>query len=193
VRRAAIVVTVLAALAAAGCGASAHSPAALREAGLPSTANFRPEVSATARRLDLRRALPLVSGVSAGALGYRIELAPRQDPGLRALTDTDTHVIMLYLAQGDAPHRTAHDLAHELGHAWDAEHMTPATRRAYLARRGVPRATWWPTVAGHTDYEVGAGDFAEVFALCHAASPDFRSRLAPRPADPCAVLPAGAQ
>jgi hypothetical protein len=184
---------VLAALAAAGCGSSAQPRVAAREAGLPSTANFHPEVSALARRMDLRRALPLVNGVSAAALGYRVELAPRRDAGLRALTDTGTHVITLYLAQGDAAHRTAHDLAHELGHAWDAEHMTPAMRRAYLARRGVPRASWWPTAAGRTDYEVGAGDFAEVFALCHAASPDFRGRLAPRPADPCTVLPAGAR
>jgi hypothetical protein len=192
--RRATVLAVVAALAAAGCGSSAHrSPTAPRQAGLPSTANFSPEVSAVARRVDLRRALPLVNGVSASALGYRVQLAPRRDAGLRALTDTDTHVITLYLAQGDAPHRTAHDLAHELGHAWDAEHMTPAMRRAYLERRGAPRAPWWPTAAGRTDYEVGAGDFAEVFALCHAASPDFRSRLAPRPADPCAVLPAGAR
>jgi hypothetical protein len=95
------------------------------------------------------------------------------------------------MARGDAPHRTAHDLAHEIGHAFDAVHMTPAARRAYLARRGVPHAAWWPRDR-HGDYSVGAGDFAEVYALCHAASPDFRSRLAPRPVDACAILPAEA-
>jgi hypothetical protein len=69
--------------------------------------------------------------------------------------------------------------------------MTPAGRRAYLDGRGVPRAQWWPR-NGRADYSVGAGDFAEVYALCHAASPEFRSRLAPRPVDACAMLPAAA-
>jgi hypothetical protein len=129
--------------------------------------------------------------VSASALGYKLVLAPRRDPLLRALTDTTAHTITLYLAQGDAPHRTAHDLAHEIGHAWDAARMTPAARHAYLARRGVPNAPWWPRNR-RSDYAVGAGDFAEVFALCHAASPEFRSRLAPQPVDACAILPAEA-
>jgi hypothetical protein len=178
----------VAALAATGCGSASSS----RPAGdLPATANDHPEFSATARRADLRRALPLVSGVSASALGYKLVLAPRRDPLLRALTDTTAHTITLYLAKGDAPHRTAHDLAHELGHAYDADHLTPAARRAYLADRGVPKARWWPSNR-RSDYAVGAGDFAEVFALCHAASPEFRSTLAPRPADACAVLPAKA-
>ena len=44
-----------------------------------------------------------------------------------------------------------------------------------------------------SDYRSGAGDFAEVFALCHSVSPVFRSRLAPRPQDPCAVLPKSAR
>ena len=178
---------VAAAAAAAGCGSGARRPAAAG-AGPP----VRPELSAGARRADLRRALALVGGVSARALGYRVELAPRRDAGLRALTDTVTHTITLFLAHDDAPHRTAHDLAHELGHAWDADAMTPASRRAYLARRGVRRARWWPT-SGRSDYDVGAGDFAEVFALCHAASPEFRSRLAKRPANACSMLPKGAR
>ena len=176
-----------AALACAGCGSAARRPAG-PAAGPP----VRPEFSAGARRADLRRALALVGGVSARALGYRVELAPRRDAGLRALTDTGTHTITLFLARDDAPHRTAHDLAHELGHAWDADEMTPASRRAYLARRAVPRARWWPT-SGRSDYDVGAGDLAEVFALCHAASPEFRSRLATRPANACSILPRGAR
>jgi hypothetical protein len=178
---------VLVALLALGCGSSAK-PSEPAAADLPATANTRPELSAAARRADLRRALPLVS-VSASSLGYTLRLAPRRDPLLRALTDTTAHTITLYLAEGDPPHRTAHDLAHEIGHAYDAARLTPAQRRAYLARRGVPRAAWWPTNRG-SDYSVGAGDFAEVFALCHAASPEFRSKLAPRPADACATLPA---
>jgi hypothetical protein len=179
-----------AALAAGGCGSAQKGGATSAAADLPATANVHPETSASARRADLRRATALVD-VSAAKLGYRVVLAPRLDPLLRGLTDTGRRTITLYLARGDAPHRTAHDLAHEIGHAWDAEHMTPASRRAYLASRGVPKAQWWPGNR-RSDYAVGAGDFAEVFALCHAASPDFRSTLAPRPADACAALPARA-
>ena len=100
--------------------------------------------------------------------------------------------ITLYSRVTDAPHRVAHDLAHELGHAVDADRLSAADRAAYLRRRGVADAAWWPSGRG-ADYASGAGDFAEVFALCHAASAEFRSRLAPPPADPCAALPAAAR
>jgi hypothetical protein len=188
-REALVAIAALAVVAGLGCASDRRAPAA---AGPSAGAPVRPEVSAAARRADLRRALALVGGVSASALGYRVELAPRRDAGLRALIDTAARTITLFLARDDAPHRTAHDLAHELGHAWDAGNMTPVSRRAYLARRGVPRAHWWPT-SGRSDYDVGAGDFAEVFALCHAASPEFRSRLATRPANACSILPRGAR
>jgi hypothetical protein len=189
-RARALALAAVAALAAGGCGSAQKGGATSAAADLPATANVHPETSASARRADLRRAMALVD-VSAAKLGYRVVLAPRNDPLLRGLTDTAKRTITLYLAHGDAPHRTAHDLAHEIGHAWDAEHMTTASRNAYLARRGAPNSPWWPR-NGRSDYGVGAGDFAEVFALCHAASPDFRSTLAPRPGDACALLPAGA-
>jgi hypothetical protein len=124
-------------------------------------------------------------------LGYRLQWgSPR--PGTRAEADLRAKVITVYARRGDAPHRIAHDLAHELGHAYDHQRMTEASRRDYLARRGRPRAPWWPQPGPH-GYTAGAEDFAEVFALCHAASPEFRSRLAPRPDAACAVLPAGAR
>jgi len=70
--------------------------------------------------------------------------------------------------------------------------MSAGQRAAYLRARGVPGAAWAPD-AGASDYRSGAGDFAEVFALCQAASSVYRSRLAPRPQDPCAVLPKSAR
>ena len=50
-------------------------------------------------------------------------------------------------------------------------------------------------LGGHASAKVALQslDFAEVFARCHAASSEFRSRLALPPADPCAVLPAAAR
>jgi len=138
-----------------------------------------------AARATLRAGARLVR-LGPARLGVRVELAqPR--PGLAARYDRARRTVTIFAAAGTAPHRVAHDLAHELAHAVDVERLTAADRRAYLVRRGSPRAGWWPGPDA-SDYAVGSGDFAEVFALCHAASPVFRSRLASRPADPCAVL-----
>jgi hypothetical protein len=134
-------------------------------------------------------ALTLV-GYDPSSLGYRVQFEPGR-AGVRAQTDRSSETISVYLRRGDLAHVVAHDIAHELGHAYDQQRMTDAERRAYLSRRGVGSATWLPTT--DSDYAVGAGDFAEVFALCHSASPDFRSRLAPRPVSPCELLPAGAR
>jgi hypothetical protein len=137
----------------------------------------------------LQRALALVG--PRDRLGYAIVLAaPR--PGFRAQIDGDKRTITVFLDPADAPHRVAHDIAHELGHAWDRAHLDGAARRAYLSARGRPDVPWWPRGSAG-DYATGAGDFAEVFARCHAASPDFRSRLAPPPPDACAALPPAAR
>ena len=118
-------------------------------------------------------------------LGYRIVFTAGR-PGLRATTDTARRTIIVYVRTTDSPQRIAHDIAHELGHAYDARFLHPRDRRAYVALRGRPHAAWWPTAAG-SDYATGAGDFAEVFALCHSPSREFRSLLAPRPANPQAL------
>jgi hypothetical protein len=132
-----------------------------------------------------QRALRLVSYPWRN-LGYRLVfLAGR--PGVRAETNSVRHTITVYVRTTDTPQRVAHDIAHELGHAYDARFLHDRDRRAYVTLRGRPRAPWWPTAAG-SDYATGAGDFAEVFALCHSPSPEFRSTLAPRPANACALL-----
>jgi virginiamycin B lyase len=119
-------------------------------------------------------------------LGYRIVFA-RARPGLRAQTNTARRTIVIYVRTTDMPERIAHDIAHELGHAYDARFLRPRNRHAYLVLRGRPRAAWWPTAAG-SDYASGAGDFAEVFALCNGPGRAFRSLLAPRPTHPCALV-----
>jgi virginiamycin B lyase len=119
-------------------------------------------------------------------LGYRIVFAPPRD-GVRAETDTATRTITVFARPGDPPQLVAHDIAHELGHAYDATRLSDADRAEYLRSRGVPDAAWFPSAPG-SDYDTGAGDFAEVFALCYAPGSEFRSTLAPRPADPCALV-----
>lgn len=148
-------------------------------------------VPASERADVVRRAQTLVA-LSPEDLGYRLRTAPARSQ-VRASIDHDSRTVTLYLRRGDAVHRVAHDLAHELGHAVDERSMTPATRARYLARRGAPDTAWYGPPDEPSDLTVGAGDFAEVFALCTAASPDFRSRVAPRPELPCEELPVEAR
>jgi hypothetical protein len=180
----------LAAAAAAGVllagmlEASAGDPPAAPGAG------FGARAATGATRALVKRAQALVD-VRPADLGYRLVVSgPRA--GVRGQTDTTLRTITLYVDARDATHRVAHDLAHEIGHAYDARRLGAAQRSAWLRARGAPAASWFPAQAG-SDYASGAGDFAEVFARCHAASPEFRGRLAPRPADACALLPAEAR
>jgi hypothetical protein len=190
-RRARILRTALTAVAVvAGVGASALAFAAVwpepSPAPQPQPQRLSAADAAGARAL-VARAQRLVS-VTPQELGYTLRVAGPL-AGIRGQTDNAARTITLFVAPNDAPHVVAHDLGHELGHAFDATRLTGAQRAAYLRARGVPSAPWLPGAREASDYRTGAGDFAEVFALCHAASPVFRSRLAARPQDPCRVLP----
>jgi hypothetical protein len=180
-RRRALVGVLLATLS--GVGAVAHGAPDSRT--VPSPAAASPPAAATAEaRTAGERALALVARPD--NLGYELRFAAARSD-VRAQTDRRTRVITVFVRPADAPHRIAHDIAHELGHAWDDRRGTDAGRAAYLRSRDRPGARWWPGGA-HADYATGAGDFAEVFARCHAASPEFRSVLAPAPPDACAAL-----
>lgn len=112
-------------------------------------------------------------------------------PSPRAKANPERRTITLFVADGDAPHRVAHELAHELGEAYDREFLDDADRRGYLAARGAERAAWRPADdRDANDLATGEGDFAEVFASCYAASTEFRSTLAPKPRSACALIPA---
>jgi hypothetical protein len=177
-----VVVTILALIVAIDAFSTPQ-----RDARRDQPANqLAPLTSATELRDTGNRALALVN-FPWHDLGYEIVFAPAQ-PGVRAQTDVVAHRITVFLAKGDAAHRVAHDIGHELGHAYDARYLSEADRAAYLVVRGKPKANWFPGTK-FSDYDTGAGDFAEVFASCHAASPEFRSRLAPRPAQPCSLIP----
>jgi hypothetical protein len=180
------------ALAAAGVAASALAFGAVwpGDPAAPARPATLSAADASIAGGVVTRAQTLVS-VRAEELGYRLHVAGPV-AGVRGRTDTAARTITLFVSPTDAPHRVAHDLGHEIGHAFDATRLSAADRAAYLRARGAPSAPWWPG-ARASDYRSGAGDFAEVYALCHAASPDFRSRLAARPQDPCAALPKAAR
>jgi hypothetical protein len=180
-----------AALGALGLIGAAGSALAFAAPGGGGQAPARlPVADAAAARGVVSRAQGLVN-VTPAQVGYRLRVAGPLE-GLRGRIDTAARTITLFVAPTAAPHRIAHDLAHEIGHAFDTGRLSATERAAYLRARGVAGATWWPGGEA-SDYATGAGDFAEVFALCHAASPDYRSRLAVRPQDPCRLLPKDAQ
>ena len=151
---------------------------------VPAAAAAAPPVGPVgpAERALAQRAMRLVD-VDPAALGVRVRLAGARS-GVRATADTVARVVTLHVRREPA-HRLAHDLAHELGHVVDRDRLTTATRERWLRARGA-RAPWSSGTA--SDYASGAGDFAEVYAACHAASPEFRSKLAPAPADACGAL-----
>jgi hypothetical protein len=162
---------------------------AASESSATAGAGDRPHALDAARSLG-ERALQEID-VTPQALGFQLRVLPARGQTTTTV-DLRARVITAAIRPGDPAERVAHALAYQLGHAYDALRLDDAQRDAYLRARTRTGAPWRPP-AGGSDLDLGAGDFAEVFALCHAAaSSDFRSTLAPRPSDPCALLPAGA-
>jgi len=104
-------------------------------------------------------------------------LAGRGD--LKGMTYYDTHHVEVYVgtcsAESDALLR--HVVAHEMGHAWDSEHMTDALRADYLAARGIAAGTPWFGCNGCRDFATPAGDFAETYAQWQRGASDSRTQI----------------
>ena len=101
--------------------------------------------------------------------------------GFRGLTYPYDQTIEIFVRETDTPQRVASILAHELGHAVDVAHLTPAERNMWLTIRGIEDAPWWPD-AFASDFQSGAGDFAEAFATWAVDDPSS-SEIAAQPTD----------
>ena len=55
-------------------------------------------------------------------------------------------------------------LAHEIGHAVDVTYLNGSDRDEWLEVRGIEDSPWWAD-AFASDFQSGAGDFAEAFAV----------------------------
>lgn len=163
-----------------------------RLAGLPLVETRAPGASATITELD-----PLAElGASAEALlpfdwrqvlpEWRVRYLP-SDPGYRGLTYPYDRTIEMYVRASDTPESLAGILAHELGHAIDVTHFDDDDRGRWVEARGIADSPWWPT-AYASDFDTGAGDFAESFAYWAVDDPNS-SRIAGVPdADQLAVI-----
>jgi hypothetical protein len=112
-------------------------------------------------------------------LGWRMHFLPPQ-PGHLGLTLVAEQQVEVYVRPEMTDHELAAVIAHELGHVVDLTMFDDDDRARWLELRGLPEDTpWWPC-EGCTDYDTGAGDFAEVFA--HWLAPGhIRGLLAPPP------------
>lgn len=112
--------------------------------------------------------------------GWTIAFLPAKD-GLLGLTRVPERRVEIFVRQSRPVAGIAHDLAHELGHVTDVVYGSGQTRETYRSIRQLPTNTPWWTCNSCRDMQVGAGDFAETFALLVAPKYRFYSEVAPIP------------
>ena len=128
------------------------------------------------------------------AAGWTINFKKERN-GYLGLTLVRERKVEIYVRDGRPLEGIAHDLAHELGHVADVMAGSDESRAAFLRARRLSASTPWWTCSGCTDLQVGAGDFAETFAMLIAPSYKFYSELGQSPSaaqlvDVTAALPA---
>ncbi len=100
--------------------------------------------------------------------------------GLYGLTLVDDKHIEIYVREDQTQELLVHIVAHEIGHAVDVTLNDGPDRRRWQGARDIGDSPWWPDSAA-SDFETGAGDFAEAFAYWQAPTSSYRSRLGPPP------------
>jgi hypothetical protein len=111
--------------------------------------------------------------------GWTIAFRPARQ-SLLGMTLVAQRRVEIYVRLDRPLEGTAHDIAHELGHVTDVMYNDDDARAQYLALRDRATTPWW-TCEACTDLQVGAGDFAETFALWAAPRFRFYSDLATEP------------
>jgi hypothetical protein len=96
-------------------------------------------------------------------LGWPVHFLEPRD-GLLGLTRVEAEVVEIYVRPGQPAASVAAVLAHEIAHVVDLTYYSQHSRDRWLELRNMPGGTpWWPC-ADCTDFDTGAGDFAETFA-----------------------------
>lgn len=97
----------------------------------------------------------------------------------RGLTYPYDRTIEIFVRESDTPERLVSIVAHELGHALDVEYLTAEQRESWLEIRNIDDSPWWAD-AYASDFQSGAGDFAEAFAVW-AVNDESSSEIAGQP------------
>ena len=110
---------------------------------------------------------------------WQIRFLPARE-GYRGTTFPEQKVIEIYVRSDDTELGLAHIVAHELGHAIDTTLLNDTLRQAWRNVRGYGAEVPWFVGSGASDYQSGAGDFAESFAWYQVRS-GWYSQLGPPP------------
>jgi len=102
---------------------------------------------------------------------WTVEFKPSRDRLLGG-TWTLERRIEIYVREHQTLEEIAFTVAHEIGHAIDATVANPKFRRLWQKKRNIPTEIWWAE-PGMSDFAVGAGDFAECFAVWQMQSAQF--------------------
>lgn len=159
--------------------AAPAAPAAPKKSARPATSDVCAGIGWQAKRgqhaLSTLRDTGQRSGVTVSFLGAK--------PGYLGLTYPERRHVDVFVRScgSESAALLRHVISHEMGHAYDAAHMTPALRTAYLAMRGVPAGTPWFGCSYCTDFATPAGDFAETYSQWQRSSHDSRTKMAPMP------------
>ncbi len=162
----------------------------------PTTTSIGPDTAQTTTSVAAIDITPQSMGAAAEALlpfdwqaalpGWTITYSG-PDSGFRGLTYPYDKHIEMFVRPGDTPQSLAGILAHELGHAIDVTHFDDGDRNDWRDARGIEDTQWWPD-AYASDFQTGAGDFAEAFAYWAVQDPSS-SQIAGTPsADQLAVV-----
>jgi len=115
--------------------------------------------------------------------GWQIEVHPAKH-GYLGATYSFENRIEIYYRSGQTPKEVAFTLAHEIGHAIDLTYNTDVDRARWRDARGLAADHPWFTGYGMSDFEVGAGDFAESFAVWQLGESGHQLKLAGTPDAP---------
>ncbi len=110
---------------------------------------------------------------------WRIEFGPSREDAV-GFTWSRERRIEIFVPDDASAGFLAHVIAHELGHAVDVELNSPDDRLRWQEARGFTGTAWW-AASGSSDFNSGAGDFAESFAAWLVGPDRFASQLAGPP------------
>jgi hypothetical protein len=163
-------------------GAAASGSPLVPATAPATTSSTAPAVVAAAPPGDARidAALALISFPWQERLpGWQVSFVGRDD-AYYGMTLVDDQRIEVYVREEQTPVDIAGVLAHELGHAVDVTLLCWGDRYEWLTSRGQAATARWYVGDGASDFESGAGDFAEAFAVWQVGR-DSWSRLAGEP------------
>lgn len=114
------------------------------------------------------------------ALGYTIRFLDGRS-GLYGMTYPWDKVIEIYVRDDMGVQEVRVVLAHEIGHAVDAEWMSGQEQYDYRLARGMDPKVEWYGCSGCSDFQTPAGDYAETFAWYLLGPGPFKSQVAGPP------------